>query len=268
MSIVSRLRNRIWTRGNGAIRELAAPGFPAPRHPAESDLFCRQAAMPGHNQDGLEHAHVGVVGCGGLGSWVALGLARLGIRKLTLIDPDAFDRTNAPRQLMFGVDVGRPKAHALSANLVGHMTNPGILRAMAMPFDEAVFRLENVDALVVGVDNNRTRLETATFGIKWEVPVVFAMLSRDGSRCQAFLQTPGGPCLLCVLPNLDPESSAPCAAASIASCYLAAGHALQLTASAIMGTQSPIWREASLDGSTERALTPGRRPHCPTCSSA
>ena len=265
MSIASRLCNRIRTRASGPIREVAAPGFPAPRHPAESDLFCRQAAMPGHDQNGLEQAHVVVVGCGGLGSWIALGLARLGVRKLSLIDPDVFDRTNAPRQLMFGTDLGRPKAHALSTNLVGHMTNPGILRAMAVPFDEAASGLQNVDALVVGVDNNRTRLETATFGIRWEVPVVFAMLSRDGLRCQVFLQTPGGPCLLCVLPNLDAESSAPCAAASIASCYLAAGHALQLTASAIMGTQSPIWRESSLDGSTERALTPGRRPDCTTC---
>src|SRR5437870_4131692 len=86
---------------DAGILELRAPGFPGPQHPAEADLFCRQEAMPGHDQTRIANAHVAVVGCGGLGSWIALALARLGVSQLTLIDPDRFDRTNAPRQLMF-----------------------------------------------------------------------------------------------------------------------------------------------------------------------
>jgi len=53
---------------------------------------------------------VGIVGAGGLASWVALALARSGVRHLTIVDPDRFDRTNASRQLMFGGDVGDWKA--------------------------------------------------------------------------------------------------------------------------------------------------------------
>jgi hypothetical protein len=119
----------------------------------------------------------------------------------------------------------------------------------------------------VGVDNNRTRLEAARWGREHVVPVIFSMLSRDGLRTQAFLQEPHGACLLCVLPNLDPDSAAPCAAASIASCYLAAAHAVELTVATVMRTaRCPTWRETSLDGSTERVGRPGPRQNCSLCS--
>ena len=246
---------------------LAAPGFPGPAHAAEPDLFCRQRAMPGHDQARLDQAHIGVVGCGGLGGWVALGLARLGVPELTLIDPDTFDRTNAPRQLMFPDDLGQSKAHRLAQNTREHMTNPGLVRGLACDFIEAGQILpESVMALFVGVDNNRARLDAARFGLARHVPVVFGMLSSDGLRGQVFLQTPHGPCLWCVLPNLDPDSSAPCAAASVASCWLVAAHAVALVIGGVMGIGTvPTWRETALDGSGERASTPGSRPGCLLC---
>ena len=98
--------------------ELIAPGFPPPVHIAEPDLFCRQAAMPGYDQERLGAAHIAVVGSGGLGSWIGLCLVRMGVRTITIRDPDHFDRTNAPRQLVFPGDLGRPKAHAVARNLV------------------------------------------------------------------------------------------------------------------------------------------------------
>lgn len=250
------------------VLELVAPGFPLPAHVAEADLFCRQAAMPGHNQDRLEVAHVAVVGCGGLGSWIALGLARMGVRELTIVDGDRFDRTNGPRQLVYPDDLGHPKAHAVARNILKHMTNAGRVRGLACVFDDQFDRLNrSVVGIVVGVDNNAARVAASILGIRRQIPVVFAMLSRDGLRAQIFLQRPGGPCLSCVLPNLDAESSAPCAAVSIASCGLAAAHAVHLIAAGMMGNLSvPTWRETSLDGSTERASTPGRRSVCLYCT--
>src|SRR5437773_2351271 len=86
MFIGSRFRRFIGTASSDPVLlELIAPGFPPPAHEAEPDLFCRQAAMAGHEQERLEAAHIAVIGCGGLGSWIALGLARMGIRELTLV---------------------------------------------------------------------------------------------------------------------------------------------------------------------------------------
>jgi molybdopterin/thiamine biosynthesis adenylyltransferase len=271
MSFVSRWRRSTAPRSSTMRLDLAVDGFPGPSHPAEADLFCRQVAMPGHRQECIDEATVGVVGCGGLGSWIAVGLARLGVRRLLLYDEDRFDRTNAPRQLMFPNDLSESKAHALARNVAPHMTNRGGLSAIAKRFElESVLLLRNdVTLLVIGVDNNRTRLEASRYGIQRQIPVAFGMLSTDGLRAQIFLQEPGGPCLLCVLPNVDPDTAAPCAAASIASCYLAAAHVLEVTVAAVCGIDSiPRWRETSLDGSTERAATPLRRPDCSGCGTS
>lgn len=267
MSIGSPFSRFTAAEPSDSVLELVAPGFPPPAHVAEADLFCRQTAMPGHDQARLEAAHIAVIGCGGLGSWIALGLARIGVRALTLVDPDRFDRTNAPRQLVCSGDLGQPKAHAVARNVLTHMTNPGRVRGLACALDEASDRLDrSVSGIVAGVDNNGARLAASSLGLRRQIPVVFSMLSRDGLRAQIFLQRPGGPCLSCVLPNLDAESAAPCAAASVASCGLAAAHAVHLIAAGVMGTATvPTWRETSLDGSTERASTPGQRPGCPQC---
>ncbi len=269
MSTKSHLPNPAPVVVTDPVLTVACPGFPAPVHEAEADLFCRQAAMPSHDQERLEAAHLAVVGCGGLGSWIALAGARMGIRRMTIMDADCFDRTNAPRQMMLASDIGRPKAHALANNLVPHMTNTGTITAVALSFHEALNHIkEPPTVMVVGVDNNSSRLAASKWGLEQGVPVVFAMLSTDGLRAQVFLQEPGGPCLSCVLPNLEVNSNAPCAAAAVTSCMLAAAHATTAVAAVVMGGLAPPrWREVSLDGSTERLGNPSVRTGCTACGS-
>jgi molybdopterin/thiamine biosynthesis adenylyltransferase len=245
------------------VLRLQAPGFPPPLHPAEPDLFCRQEAMPGHRQTLLEAARIAVVGCGGLGSWIAMALARMGVRRLVLIDPDRFDRSNAPRQMVTPPDLYLPKAHALARHVVTHMVNAGEVIGVAKGVREAIhLPTGDVTALVVGVDNNDARLAASCHALDRNIPAAFCMLSADGVRVQVLLQKPGGPCLRCLLPNLDPEGSLPCAAASMAGCLLAAAHAVHVLTHHLM-KGSPIgWRESSLDGATERVGRPNRRPEC------
>jgi molybdopterin/thiamine biosynthesis adenylyltransferase len=249
--------------------EFRAPGFPPRQHPAEADLFARQSSMPGHRQDAIERAHVLVIGCGGLGSWIAVGLARVGVGHLTLVDPDLFDRTNAPRQLTFAADIGQPKAHSLAQNILAHMTTAGRVDALQAGSDEALATIvSRPDSIIVGVDNNAARLEAAIWARTHRVPAIFVMLSRDGLRVQTLTQTSEGPCLRCLLPNLDADLAAPCAAASIAGCYLAAAHAIEMTAAVLMAQYGiPTWRETSLDGTTERVGVPSRRQTC-SCGGA
>lgn len=254
------------TRGEPLL--VRANGFPPAGHPSEADLFSRQVAMPGHNQQLLESAHIGVVGCGGLGSWIALGLVRMGVRRLTLLDGDRYDRSNAPRQLMFPRDEGVSKAHSLARNLKAHATNSAVIAALPDNFGESSMQRAQFDCLVVGVDNNRTRLLASRLGLRHATPVVFAMLSRDGLRAQVFLQHRAGPCLSCVLPNLEASSAAPCAAAAISTCFLAAAHAIELVSNAATGIhRAPNWRETSLDGTRDTAARPSGRRNC-TCSRA
>lgn len=249
------------------VMTFEAPGFPRAQHPSEPDIFCRQAAMPGHDQERLTNGRVVVVGAGGLGGWIGLGLARMGIHDIVIIDPDRFDRTNAPRQLMFAADIAEWKAHAVARSLVPHVMSMGRVIGIAQAFPEAVAQLAAAPSiLVVAVDNDAARRAASRWGLTESIPVVFTMVSRDGLRTQVVCQQPDGPCLECVLPNLG-HAIAPCAAASIATCLLAASHTVALVADVLMkAMRTPTWRESSLDGSTERVANPQRRRHCSICS--
>jgi molybdopterin/thiamine biosynthesis adenylyltransferase len=57
---------------------------------------------------------VHVVGCGGIGSLVALALSKLGCGRLELYDDDRVEEHNVPNQLFRTADVGRPKVEALA----------------------------------------------------------------------------------------------------------------------------------------------------------
>lgn len=62
-------------------------------------------------------ATVAVCGLGGLGSNIAISLARAGIKKLILIDFDQVDISNLHRQQYKASQIGRFKTDALSENL-------------------------------------------------------------------------------------------------------------------------------------------------------
>ena len=65
----------------------------------------------------LQAATVAVCGLGGLGSNIAISLARAGVGKLILVDFDRVDVTNLHRQQYKACQVGLPKPEALLANL-------------------------------------------------------------------------------------------------------------------------------------------------------
>ncbi|MFR8866512.1 MAG: thiamine biosynthesis protein ThiF [Lachnospiraceae bacterium] len=62
-------------------------------------------------------ATVAICGLGGLGSNIAISLARAGVGKLILIDFDKVDVTNLHRQQYKASQIGRYKTEALSENL-------------------------------------------------------------------------------------------------------------------------------------------------------
>ena len=70
------------------------------------------------NQKKFDDACVAICGLGGLGSNIALCLARVGVGKLILIDFDVVDVTNLHRQQYKITQVGEPKTKALKENLL------------------------------------------------------------------------------------------------------------------------------------------------------
>jgi len=66
-----------------------------------------------------------LLGVGGLGCTVAMALARLGVKKIILLDKDSVDISNLNRQILFEAsDLGKSKADVALNKLKGHLASP------------------------------------------------------------------------------------------------------------------------------------------------
>lgn len=66
----------------------------------------------------LRRSTVGIAGAGGLGSNVAVSLARAGVGRLVIADHDRVEASNLNRQQYFVEQIGRRKVEALRENLI------------------------------------------------------------------------------------------------------------------------------------------------------
>lgn len=66
-----------------------------------------------------------IIGCGAVGSTIAVNLARCGLTKITLYDDDVVDSHNLVNQMFRAKDVGKPKVEAL-ADILAEI-NPDIM---------------------------------------------------------------------------------------------------------------------------------------------
>ena len=87
--------------------------------PTKKEFFNALAAKHGLElQKKFAAASVAVCGAGGLGSNIAIALARAGVGHLKIIDFDKIEITNLNRQQYFADQIGLFKAQALKENLV------------------------------------------------------------------------------------------------------------------------------------------------------
>ena len=80
--------------------------------PEEMEALLVSRHTPGVHQR-VREASVGIAGVGGLGSAVAIALARVGIGQLLIADFDVVEPSNLNRQQYFIDQIGLPKVEAL-----------------------------------------------------------------------------------------------------------------------------------------------------------
>ena len=82
------------------------------------DLSRLEYLVGKENIDKLHDKHVLLCGVGGVGSFVAEGLCRSGLGKITIVDYDKIDSSNINRQLMVDKDnIGEIKVDVLRKHL-------------------------------------------------------------------------------------------------------------------------------------------------------
>jgi len=144
-----------------------------------------------------------LVGCGALGSKIAVALAKHGYNQV-LVDPDFVAPHNLPLQEYSSHDLDRPKVEALAEHIAQLSPFPVRVKSLHMRFNEAVIgnKLPSCDIVVAVPDNDLARLEVAHhfYCLK---PVVFAGASESGDYGYVFVQEPHQACLLCAFPTMD-----------------------------------------------------------------
>jgi hypothetical protein len=147
---------RIWQE-----RRLSQPDGFALRH--------AQAFGKG-TTDILRTLSIAVVGCSGTGSIVVEQLARLGVGRLVLVDPDAVEEKNLNRIVNSGKEdayLGRPKVHALASAIARMGLNQEVLPLVSnLITSEAVKRVAECDVVfgcMDGVEGRHWLSRLATF---------------------------------------------------------------------------------------------------------
>jgi adenylyltransferase/sulfurtransferase len=164
----------------------------------------------------LADARVLVVGAGGLGCPASLALARGGVRRLTLVDPDRVDVTNLHRQLWHrSADVGRWKvdsaAEGLARALPALQVEPRVLRVGP---DNAHALFSAHDVVLDATDGTATKFFLSDVAKATRVPLVYGGVLR--MQGQAMRIDPEGPCLRCLFEELpDPDAVPTCAQAGV-----------------------------------------------------
>lgn len=139
----------------------------------------------------LFRSHVAVVGCGGLGGYIVEELARIGIGRLSVIDPDVFEEHNLNRQVMATMNtLNTPKVVAASDRVA--MINPAVtvLRFQsALSLENGPDLLYGAHAAVDGLDSIPSRLVLAKVCESMGIPLVHGSIA--GWFGQVTTQFPG-----------------------------------------------------------------------------
>jgi len=221
-------------------------------------------------QECIRKARVGIVGCGGLGSYVVTSLALAGIGGLTIIDPDVPDITNLNRQFIYcrhvlSGETPRPKAELMAEWI--RSINPDVsVDYYVGRFDaETCGLFDGCDIMVDCLDSISSRQFLNEYSVRTGKPMVHGGIS--GFTAEMCTVVPGQtPCLRCILGDM-PDSAKP--PASIGSVVMFAGsleatEVLKLVAGRPDDSRGTFF---SYDLSNGR-VTPvrfKRDPACPVC---
>ncbi|MGD6810980.1 MAG: HesA/MoeB/ThiF family protein [Candidatus Bathyarchaeia archaeon] len=178
------------------------------------EFYSRQIALKELGEVGqqkLSKSRVAVVGVGGLGTVSSLYLALVGVGYIRVIDQDTIEPHNLHRQILYAPDdLHYPKAEAAAKRL--KQVNPLItVEAASENVDaENVERLlDDVDCVVDGLDNMRTRYIVNRACVKAQVPYVFGAAIGIEGNLSVFAPPETG-CLECLMPNLSDEQIQTC----------------------------------------------------------
>lgn len=169
--------------------------------------FDRQVrALGEQNQKRLQDLTITVVGVGGTGSPLAVQLARMGVKRLKIVDKDTIDETNLPR--IYGAkesDVGKPKVDVVKKYIECFSKTKVEPLQSDITKDDIVSELVDSDVIFSCTDNLTSRAILNDVSVQYFIPLidVGCRIHKDktGAISQAIVKvqsvTPDTACLWC-----------------------------------------------------------------------
>lgn len=149
-------------------------------------IVLRDVGGPG--QMNIRAARVLVVGAGGIGSPAIQYLAAAGIGHLTIIDDDLVSLSNLQRQVLFTTDdVGQSKAELAVKRVRAINPNVDVVAIRdRITSENAAQLLRNMDVVLDGSDNFKTRLAVADAANAARVPLISAAIGQFHGQLGTF----------------------------------------------------------------------------------
>jgi molybdopterin-synthase adenylyltransferase len=242
----------------------------------KNDRYARHRVIPQIGDAGQEkimRASVLLIGCGALGSVQAQLLARAGVGKIRIVDPDVAEEVNLQRQILFDeVDVAHEAPKALIAanrlkKINSHIQVEGInTRADAGNIEDL---MKGVDLVMDATDNFDTRYVINDACVKHAKPWVYGGVI--GTTGMTLPVEPGrGPCMRCIFPDPpDPDTTPTGVTAGILSSAPVTVGAMQCAAALRLMVEGslPAHRLTVLDlwSGSVRTVDVLRDEACPCC---
>ena len=223
-------------------------------------------------QEKIAQKHVLIIGMGALGTHLADGLARAGVRKLTIVDRDYIEFSNLQRQTMYTEQDAKealPKVIAAESRLKEIREDIEIdayIEQVNALFLEK--HAQNVDLILDATDNFDTRLLVNDFAYKYNISWIYGGVVQSTYIEAAFI--PGQtPCFNCVMPQL-PVINMTCDTVGVIQPAVTMTTSLQLRDALKILTETPftpkltygdIWEGTHYTFGFSRMFD----PHCTTC---
>jgi len=149
------------------------------------NYFLRQIELWGNDtQKSLLNKSILIVGCGGLGSSLAIALGSSGIGKITLVDFDKVSIHNIHRQIAFDLkDVGKFKAEILKNKILNRF-NEVEVETVIDDFKNFAKNQKKFDLILDATDNLQIRKEIDLYAKKINSPWIYASVEEfHGQVC-------------------------------------------------------------------------------------
>lgn len=130
------------------------------------------------NIEKLKNSTVALLGCGGVGSYVAEALVRSGIGNLIIMDPDSISITNLNRQIMTDTTViGQLKVDVLKNRLckINPQLNITVLPIFYQESSSTQLFHFNCDYIIDAIDSVPSKLHLIEECYKRNIPIISSM---------------------------------------------------------------------------------------------